>query len=706
MTDWAGGRKVVLIDFETYYDDDYSLKRMSVEEYVDDGRFHVHGMGYWSEATGPGFVWSRGPARRKLEELGVQDPNTLTLAHNMAFDGFVANSICREHGFEIAMPVCTIAMARFTPTGRRTALSLKALARHFHLAEKGDIGQFKGRTFEDFKASANRRREMEDYCNHDVSLTRILADEFGPQLTDEALKFIALSLRMYISPLLKLDVGLLEQYRAELVKRQDEGVERLQRMFDVEGRDHFLSMLRSRDRFAEMLTSLGAEIPMKVSKAKEKSVAEAEAEARGIIALAEAGTPLDSKTVARGRRLVKTIRAGALTPALAKSDLGFMRLMESEDEDVAELCRLRAENNSSIALSRADAFLGVARRGSPLPVPLSPYRAVTGRYAAGNEGGGSSDRLNLQNLPKRTGDVTLRKAIMAPEGHVLVAGDSSQIEARVGAWLAGQADLLDTFRRGEDPYVEMASHIYGMEYERLLKKAKEEKVPEYVTMRNVGKETILSSQYGISGVAFGRRLLQQRVRLAPDDEGHFAEAQRINRIYRARFRQISEGWWALDRFLRAVAQGGDAVSAASVCQPLDRMKVSMDGDALVIRLPNGFPLTYPELRTEDGRDVSYTQYGGFSSKPVRKWIYGGLLFNNLTQGTAFAVLAYQAVKISKCYRIVANVHDSWVICEPLDGHEYPWAKNALFNHLTDAPPWAEGLPLDAEVKHGKTYEVA
>ena len=72
-----------------------------------------------------------------------------------------------------------------------------------------------------------------------------------------------------------------------------------------------------------------------------------------------------------------------------------------------------------------------------------------------NSGG---DKINPQNLPR--GGV-LREAIQAPEGYRLVACDSSNIEARVLAWFAGQADLVQEFRDGADVYSSFASKIYG-----------------------------------------------------------------------------------------------------------------------------------------------------------------------------------------------------------------------------------------------------
>lgn len=90
---------------------------------------------------------------------------------------------------------------------------------------------------------------------------------------------------------------------------------------------------------------------------------------------------------------------------------------------------------------------------------------------------GGDDKINLQNLPRKS---ALKKAIKAPKGYVFIDCDSSQIEARTLAWLAGQDDLVEAFDRGEDVYKIMASAIYDVLIEEVTD-----------TQRFVGKTTIL-----------------------------------------------------------------------------------------------------------------------------------------------------------------------------------------------------------------------
>ena len=89
------------------------------------------------------------------------------------------------------------------------------------------------------------------------------------------------------------------------------------------------------------------------------------------------------------------------------------------------------------------------------------YAAHTGRW-------GGDDKINLQNLPSRgKNGKKLKKSIVAPKGYTIIDADSSQIEARVLAWLASQEDLVESFSAGEDVYVKMASKIYNKPEEEI-----------------------------------------------------------------------------------------------------------------------------------------------------------------------------------------------------------------------------------------------
>jgi hypothetical protein len=212
-----------------------------------------------------------------------------------------------------------------------------------------------------------------------------------------------MTLKMYTRPMLVLDE---EMLMAALIDEKEKREQLLQRC----GVDE--SALASNPQFAAILEGLGVVAPTKVSKT-----------------------------------------TGKPALALAKNDALFQALLNSDNEDVALLCETRLKVKSTTERTRAQRFLDIASRGT-LPVPLTYYGAVTGRWTASK---GSA--INMQNLKRGS---FLRKAIMAPEDHQLVVGDLGQIEPRVLAWLADYDDLMDIFRAGGDPYAQFGAQMFNI----------------------------------------------------------------------------------------------------------------------------------------------------------------------------------------------------------------------------------------------------
>jgi DNA polymerase I-like protein with 3'-5' exonuclease and polymerase domains len=124
--------------------------------------------------------------------------------------------------------------------------------------------------------------------------------------------------------------------------------------------------------------------------------------------------------------------------AFAKTDEDFKELQEHPNPKVQALVAARLGNKTTLEETRTQRFIDIAGRGR-LPVPIKYYAAHTGRW-------GGDDKINLQNLPSRGQNAgKLKDSIKPPPGYVLVDADSSQIEARTVAWMAGQTDLVEAF---------------------------------------------------------------------------------------------------------------------------------------------------------------------------------------------------------------------------------------------------------------------
>jgi len=86
---------------------------------------------------------------------------------------------------------------------------------------------------------------------------------------------------------------------------------------------------------------------------------------------------------------------------------------------------------------------------------FSQATAVTGRLA--------STDPNLQNIPVRTAEGRrIREAFIAPDDHVLISADYSQIELRIMAHLSGDPALRSAFGEGADIHRATAAEIFGV----------------------------------------------------------------------------------------------------------------------------------------------------------------------------------------------------------------------------------------------------
>jgi DNA polymerase-1 len=115
----------------------------------------------------------------------------------------------------------------------------------------------------------------------------------------------------------------------------------------------------------------------------------------------------------------------------------------------------------------------------------------------------------LQNIPIR-GDRgrQIRRAFVAPPGHVLLSADYSQIELRVLAHLSQDEAFLQAFAQGHDFHATIAAKVYGV--------AATHVTPQ---MRNHVKQFSYGIAYGMS--AFG---VSQRLGVEIDEATSFIEA--------------------------------------------------------------------------------------------------------------------------------------------------------------------------------------
>jgi DNA polymerase len=272
----------------------------------------------------------------------------------------------------------------------------------------------------------------------------------------------------------------------------------------------------------------------------------------------------------------------------------------------------------------------------------------------------------------------LKNAVVPHEGYVVINSDSSQIEARILAWLAGQTDVVDAFAQGRDVYSEFATKVYG----RPISK-------EHPIERFVGKTCILGLGYGTGAAKLQHTLKTQPPGAVVDDD----EAKRIVDLYRSENDKIIDLWAECDDFL------GELISWPKNKKDYyigvhDCVTACPEG----LLLPNGFYLHYPEITRDTSEAKSRIVYKSRKG-PVSVW--GGSIVENIVQALARCVIGEQMLLISKKYRPALTVHDAVVVVVEED--ELEEALAYVIECMNTRPSWAPGLPITCEAKYGLSY---
>ena len=330
-------------------------------------------------------------------------------------------------------------------------------------------------------------------------------------------------------------------------------------------------------------------------------------------------------------------RTGEKIYAFAAKDLGFGELLQHDVPQVRRLAKARVIVKSTIEESRANALLAAAEVRWPadtppcsLPAPLNYSGAHTHRWSG-------SWGWNLQNIGRES---PLRKAIRAAPGERIVSCDASQIEARVLAALARQADVLAQFREGRDVYSEFASVLFSKPVD---------KTTDGGRARHIGKTGILQLGFGASWGSFQAQVRNNSGGRFTVDE---AEARRIVGLYRERNARIVAYWDECDELLWKMADPST--------KPFRFGPVTVGYRHIV--LPSGLRLTYHNLRQDRGKDG---RIGWFydHGRLIGKKIYGAQLAQNLTQSLAFCHVVESAMRFKAMTRSlvlpVMQVHDEW-----------------------------------------------
>ena len=648
--------KILVIDFETRWDrKEYTLSKLTTEQYIRDPRFKAFGLAYKDVAEDEPPTWvSHDDIPLWIESIDWD--RTAVVAHNAQFDVAILSWVYRAKPCFI---FDTLSMARAL-RGVDGGNSLATLAEYYELPPKGKaVASSDGVEF----LTPEIEQELAEYCKHDVWLCEQILDRLAKEVDGgfplKELKLIDMTLRMFTNPTLELDKDMLNEAITDERQKREALLEKI----GIEE-----TSLASNEQFANVLLELGVTPPKKISKT-----------------------------------------TGKEAYAFAKNDALFQALLNSDNEDVALLCEARLKVKSTLERTRAQRFVDIAEKGT-LPVPLHYYGAHTGRWSASKGSG-----LNLQNLKRGS---FLRKAIQAPKGYTLVVCDLSQIEPRVLAYLADYQPLLDIFASGQDAYAAFGAQMFGIpnlnktDHPDLRQSAKSALLgcgygmgwasfsaqlltgflgaPPTMYDKAFAKQLGVSTEDVNSFVSWehNMEMLANIPHTCEEKELliHALASKKIIDIYRSKAQSVVSLWDLCGGLIKhSLSEGNEHTYKC----------LTFSKESII--LPSGLSLRYPNLTgTTDEKGRVQWHYGADKKK-----LYGGKVVENIVQAVARCVMTDGMLRIQKRYSCVLTVHDEVVVLVP--ENEAKEAEAWVLEQMVADPPYMKGIPLDAETGCNKRY---
>jgi DNA polymerase len=545
---------LLFLDFETYYDQAYSLRQMTPAEYILDERFETICLGAAFNGNNPRLI--DGPDIGKfLKEI---DPaKTVTVTYNALFDNSI---LAWRYNFVPHRMVDALGMARSLLGHRLRKFGLADVADCIGVGQKGDVLQdVKGMHREEIQRDKDLWDRFGSYCLNDTTLLREIFIRLHSEFPQDEYAVMDSVLRCCIEPRLHCDVPLLEQHLRAL---RDEKA----RLCDEVGASK--EVISGNQTFLRLLHEAGVEIETKEGK-------------RGPI------------------------------PAIAKTDKFMVELLEHERPEVQCLAAARLGVKSTLEESRCERLIRIASLPWPITKSLMP---IPLRYSGAHTWRLSGDwKINMQNLPSaRMGDPVLRRSLMAPPGHKIVVGDLAQIEARLNARLWG-GKLLDQFKNHQDPYAALASVIFDMPVDKQTLDGVARHIGKAGILGcgyGMGPEKFYDSVLRQS-----RSMLKPHQMEKLHDLWTPSLARKSVETYRRENYTIQKGWWQLDSILKTGFLAADWCKPEP--EELDLgISIGHRNGYGYVRGPGGREMRYgsPKFVVEDNRSQLYYFNGGIPHK--------------------------------------------------------------------------------------------
>ena len=462
---------------------------------------------------------------------------------------------------------------------------------------------------------------------------------------------------------------------------------------------------------------------------------------------------------------------GVQTESLAKEAVDELLVRQDLPPAVRRVLEIRREA-AKAAVKKIDALLAGKSRDGRAKGLSQYHAASTGRSAGRRFQPKNIKRPDLDDIDGaieavESGDADyvrlvygeplavvtdcLRGMVRAAPGRIIRSADFSNIEGRVQAWLAGEEWKLQAFRdfdtfildergrkipdgkdflrKGPDVYIKSVADLFSIPVKLVTKQQRQE----------IGKVVELASGYegGIAaylrfGIDKAFPILVPRIRADGIGEEWDWASERYHKSTGSQRYGLAHDEWCVVRivvdrwrdkhgkiklFWRELEDAAHfAIRHKGKPASAGRIAFKTAGSFLFMQLPSGRCITYPypDIREhltpwgEKRPAMSYMGVDSYTRKWTRCFAHGGLLFNNVVQGTARDIEAEAMLRLVDAgyetmdperHGMVLEVYDE-VVCETPSDFGSTEEFIALMTRL---PAWAAGLPLAADGWSAERY---
>lgn len=640
---------VLTLDFETYYDSEHTIDKVSMGQYLFDKKAQVMILTYKEGDAPTRAATGEEEIREVLRRYDWAQ--VILIAHNINFD---ARIILDKFGHKPAKYIDT--MGLMAATGGNVLMNGNSLSHVSKLlqkagvvvADKGDVrAKAKGKRLYRFPDGRwyMHEREIDNKYLHSITLNNytkkgvlkkgkkdartIVADaiqlyhdyvEYGiadtdicytafkyflPMLTPMELKYHQIMIRCYTEPVLKLDEAVLLREMKRLQKRRLDKVRPVADAYYGGNVEEAKKALASKRLFAVLLKSMGG--------VEDYIVYDAQARDEQIDYAFLIPTKLSEKT-------------GKPDYAFALTDTAFVELANVSPE-LKTVLDARKEVASSLEFSRTERFLSSYKWEETFGLPYKISGAATHRASGAMS-------LNVQNLSsgRKEGQTTaLRDSMCAPAGCKIMAIDSSQVEARILAFVSRCTRQLEVFSSGADFYSSIGEAIYNEPASHInaMRKAGD---ADYIYKRSVAKSCGLGLGYGMGAEAFvDAAFVLAGVVI------DLVRSKELKQIYETNYPEIKQFWNTCNKVIGHMLAGGSGTFGGP-----DGRLFFYDGNYQIhgatvpsIIMPSGMRLSYYKLCRRkksyaDGSERDNYAYWGLKEGKYQ-WVYlwGSKLTENL-----------------------------------------------------------------------------